>query len=694
MTVYAYSRVPAFNPNTNPASVAKSASGSVYDIGDTGFTTPLNLTLVATNTVTTTLISDANGMFPDFTLVDRTQCVFKAGTQAFVLTTTTPIPGPTGPTSTVPGPAGPATTDASLLTAGTVADARLPVRLSDTALSATFVPKWKPTTAYTLGQQVTSPNGDTVAAIAAHTSGASFTPANWSYAAISNYFNNVKAYGAKGDGTTDDTAAIQAAHDALPAQGGRIHFPHGKYLVSSTITISKPVTLSGEGSGDHTGGQGSLNTGTTYTPTAQGSVVLTTSQTIDVFVVNASGFAATDLAVVNTASTAPTAGTGIRITKGDCAHLTRVRTAGFWNNISYEQSEYPTITDCLFIDPVNYGLWLRNTVTPDAGDMSILGSVFSFSGSVSRTAAAAIRWESGGGLKMTGCKINMGPGGGIGKFTYGLNLAAGTNVSTSVFAITGNSFENTTAAAILARPQDATGQISTISIGNNEFANCGVSIDLEGTSAKPFYNIAIGANVHQNVTQGVVLKYASGAVVSSQKIGAVAGSGGVLIDVGCSSMRVHRQMILGNSTGNMITNNSSVTFSDHTTPPVDIDWHDKRHLPAITSTSTYVNLWTVPIAAYATGFIDLKVTALVQGKGSGSITAKRSFIRGSSGASTVAIVGTDTTVGFTFDINFDTTSSVGNIVVQIRLNATTGGTDMNGSATLDMTGDIAGLTRN
>jgi len=138
VTVYAFSRLPAFNPNTNPASVAKSATGSVYDLGDTGFLTPLNLTLVATNTVTTTLISDANGMFPDFTLVDRTQCAFKSGTQVFILTTTTPIPGPIGAASTVPGPPGPATTDASLLTAGTVADARLPTRLGDAALSSTY----------------------------------------------------------------------------------------------------------------------------------------------------------------------------------------------------------------------------------------------------------------------------------------------------------------------------------------------------------------------------------------------------------------------------------------------------------------------------------------------------------------------------------------------------------------------------
>lgn len=139
MTVFTYSRVPAFNPNTSPVSVAKSASGSIYDLGDTGFTTPLNLTLVATDTVTITLISDINGMFPDFTVVDRTSVVFKSGAQVMVLTTTTPVPGPEGPASTVPGPPGPQTTDASILTAGTLADARLPSRLSDAALSATYV---------------------------------------------------------------------------------------------------------------------------------------------------------------------------------------------------------------------------------------------------------------------------------------------------------------------------------------------------------------------------------------------------------------------------------------------------------------------------------------------------------------------------------------------------------------------------
>jgi len=45
--------------------------------------------------------------------------------------------------------------------------------------SATFVPFWKPTTAYALGAKVLSPGGDTVTAKVAFTSGATFNQNNW-----------------------------------------------------------------------------------------------------------------------------------------------------------------------------------------------------------------------------------------------------------------------------------------------------------------------------------------------------------------------------------------------------------------------------------------------------------------------------------------------------------------------------------
>jgi hypothetical protein len=58
---------------------------------------------------------------------------------------------------------------------------------------------------------------------------------------------NVMNYGAVGDGSNDDTSAIQAAIDATPARGGIVFLPVGQYKISSSLSIIKPITLVGAG---------------------------------------------------------------------------------------------------------------------------------------------------------------------------------------------------------------------------------------------------------------------------------------------------------------------------------------------------------------------------------------------------------------------------------------------------------------
>lgn len=57
---------------------------------------------------------------------------------------------------------------------------------------------------------------------------------------------NVKAFGAKGDGINDDTAAIQAAiNAAIAAGGGDVVFPFGPYKVTSGLLATKAIRLVG-----------------------------------------------------------------------------------------------------------------------------------------------------------------------------------------------------------------------------------------------------------------------------------------------------------------------------------------------------------------------------------------------------------------------------------------------------------------
>jgi hypothetical protein len=84
---------------------------------------------------------------------------------------------------------------------------------------------------------------------------------------------NVKWFGAKGDGVTDDTAAIQAAIDSLPTNGGVVDVPAGTHNFSFLVIDKENVTIRGHGAFGHYG------TVTPGTGEAKGATRLVASST-------------------------------------------------------------------------------------------------------------------------------------------------------------------------------------------------------------------------------------------------------------------------------------------------------------------------------------------------------------------------------------------------------------------------------
>jgi hypothetical protein len=58
---------------------------------------------------------------------------------------------------------------------------------------------------------------------------------------------NVRDYGATGDGTTDDTVAIQAAINAEAGVNGSVFLPTGDFLVTNGLLATAPVSIVGNG---------------------------------------------------------------------------------------------------------------------------------------------------------------------------------------------------------------------------------------------------------------------------------------------------------------------------------------------------------------------------------------------------------------------------------------------------------------
>lgn len=333
---------------------------------------------------------------------------------------------------------------------------------------------------------------------------------------------NVKNYGPCGATATatQNRTAFNAAIAALNTAGrGTLYMPADVYDFTGAGVLT-PITAHAVVRGDGGGDLQAQNAATSLKYTAATGYLMTLSN---------DGIIAEDFGLENPTTTTQTAGAGIRVTQGDANRYRNITVRGFYDCISIEDGAVWTMEGCWLVGPVRYGLYIRHIDLPDGGDQALYGCFFY---AEDRNAAAAIRYESGGGLKMSACKVNTLYGTGF----WGIGLDATITGVTGVMTIYGNSFENITGPAIRGQKSGG-GSFQECAIGVNQFGYYGSgsysAIDitdwkdvtvvgntgLASTSSGPmvkFTNVT-GGFVGANTSTGFASEYAGGGTTSGVK---------------------------------------------------------------------------------------------------------------------------------------------------------------------------------
>jgi hypothetical protein len=469
--------------------------------------------------------------------------------------------------------------NASNLTSGTVADARLPTTAQAATLAATYLSAFLP-----------------------------------------------EKYGAVGDGVADDTTAVQAAFNAVPATGGWVHLPH-KYLVTG-VSVPNRTKITGNGGLDQS----------TFTVT---SGLTCAGSTATALTVNAHGCTLTDFSVVYTGGTRPTAGAGILFTKGDATRIRSVDVSGFWDCIRFNSGWYYTIDSCNIYDPVSNGIYLQNADSggDDHGDQGIHNCVISKVRDTT-TGGTAVMWQSGGGLRFTGNKINAGMQVGYpstGQFNYGVHLNEFAAKSTSDFVAAGNSIENCGQFGIMVEG-GAGSHYDQIVITGNEFmcplGTC-VSVDGSGMSPTP-YNISITGGTMFNSANGISLKQCSYASVTGVMQTSLSGASLTLDNV----RNFHQS---GNQWGGAVYDVDANATASATIGAIRGDWSYMGEFYAMTTNASFGN--ALP-GTYTASVMTVTVRGNVNGVGGVFKEQRRVITRMDVGTTTIgATVGTDLSLG-------------------------------------------------
>ena len=282
--------------------------------------------------------------------------------------------------------------------------------------------------------------------------------------------------------TGTDTQKIQAAITAAIAVGGIVHII-GSWTVTEQIAINGGCTIYGDGN----------NGATTINTTNSNFVVfyINTANTVNI----------RDIKFIDSGT--PTAGAAIKVeyTGGDYNQRSTFQNLLIYNHyvgIDLVEATLYSIDKCHINNCKKYGVKVQNTADSDYGLATITDSYFQES---IGNQDAAIRYESGGGLKITNCWFLGNPVSGEGH-NYGIDLVVANAITTVDLIIANNHFENLDQYSIRLDTATSSGSFGNIQINNNEFVSWGTStgagILIDPSLDSQIFDVIISSNLFNN----------------------------------------------------------------------------------------------------------------------------------------------------------------------------------------------------
>jgi hypothetical protein len=299
---------------------------------------------------------------------------------------------------------------------------------------------------------------------------------------------SVMDFGAVGDGVTNDTAAMQAAHNT----GKLVYYPTGTYNFTRITMTAGGIT-----------GDGKLSILRT-TDTSSNDVITYTSVDPTGILINTVGGLFQNFTLLASTPTQKSAGAGIRISPANYGgspnedYLTICQGLYIRNipiGISFTFASYFTVTNCSFAFFTVAGIYtdMNNALFQDNGDNTIIGNTF-FTNFATSPSGRGI-WYRTGGARIIGNKIN---GGSIG---VDINPLRGTSIA----VVEGNSIENQTVNAIRGYIGNdfttigANDGFSFLQFAGNQIGGynlTGPAISVDSYASDPaFYNCSISDNI-------------------------------------------------------------------------------------------------------------------------------------------------------------------------------------------------------